>query len=145
MGGPSGAVSKQYYTGPGFPPAVIFPKLFRLSGRLGCGGTLAAYGEGPLPAFENPDNASAYAINLSGDWIEVSRVQVRKVFLQGINVGSGSEHTLFRGIEVYQCGLGVYLSGRYSRVTASYFHDLNTMVNTPGAGGRYGSGVWGRP
>ena len=94
--------------------------------------TLTAYWEGPLPAFENPDNASAYAINLSGDWIEVSRVQVRKVFLQGINVGTGSEHTLFRGVEVYQCGLGIYISGRYARVTGSYFHDLNTMVNTPG-------------
>ncbi|MDB5105911.1 MAG: hemolysin-type calcium-binding region [Fibrobacteres bacterium] len=104
----------------------------RASGVEGDPVTVGAYGAGDAPLFTNPDKGSANAIDVSGDWNVVTGLRVRDVLMVGINVGLGSEHNVFRKVEASGCGLGMYIAGRYNLVTESHFHDLHTMVNTPG-------------
>ena len=104
----------------------------RASGSEAAPILVSAYGEGASPAFENPDNGNANAVNVGADWIVLSRIAVRKVFMVGINVGFGADHTVFKEVEASECGLGMFIAGQYALVTRSSFHDLHTMINTPG-------------
>lgn len=102
------------------------------SGAEGGPIVVTGFGQEGKPVFVNPDSGSASAINVSGSWIRLENVIVRKTFRTGINVGTKAEHNVFSGVEAEDCGLGMYIAGRYNRVTSGYFHDLHMIVNTRG-------------